>query len=156
MTFETRFIERFWQRVSKAGENDCWEWNRGKTGNVYGQLRIANNQAFGTHVFSYILHKGPVPAGLWVLHTCDNRRCVNPNHLYAGTPLQNMRDCSNRGRLKVPELRGERCPAAKLTEDDVRAIRKASGTNKELGEKYNVHSSLISCIQRRVIWKSVA
>ncbi len=81
-------------------ENGCWHWLKGKKGNGrngYGSMSINGKHMVASRI-SYELHKGPITEGLYVLHTCDNPICVNPNHLYLGTNQQNMNDMKNRGR----------------------------------------------------------
>lgn len=95
--------ERFWPKVDKSpgkGPNgDCWLWTGCKLPKGYGQIGIANVPALA-HRVSYELANGPIPEGLHVLHACDNPSCVNPTHLLAGTPKDNMQDMISKGRKK--------------------------------------------------------
>lgn len=94
--------ERFWSKV-KMGSS-CWEW-QGSLSRGYGQLpKGAGLAPFKAHRLSYELYYGPIPEGLQINHRCDNRRCVRPSHLYAGTQRQNARDTSRRGRLNPKSL----------------------------------------------------
>lgn len=93
--------ERFWTKVSIRDPDECWPWLASVFGRGYGQYRIGSKDTrrlAGAHVVAYVLDKGEVPEGLWVLHTCDNILCCNPGHLYAGTPMDNVRDMHTRGR----------------------------------------------------------
>lgn len=154
------FEERFFARVDKDTESGCWNWTgscswhwRDKTP-TYGHTTL-NGKRMGAHRASYIYHKGEIPEGLDVLHACDNTKCVNPDHLYLGTHADNMRDRITKGRANM--LRGSKQPQAKLTEDDVRYIRKvyAEGgvTYKQLGAQFGVSSTSIYQVITRKFWK---
>lgn len=104
---ERQLLERFWSRVEKHGEDECWWWTGSaygntKTYNHYGRIRAqkvtGSRKSVPVHWLSYEIANGPVPKGLWVLHTCDQPMCVNPKHLFAGTPLDNARDRKAKGR----------------------------------------------------------
>lgn len=107
--------ERFWNKVSKNGS--CWEWTARRNKDGYGEFSSGTQSK--AHRYSYELHFGKIPKGVLVLHTCDNSCCVNPNHLYLGTDMDNAIDRMIRDR----GARGERQGSAKLTEEDVIAIR---------------------------------
>ncbi len=111
---------RFWENVDKQGENSCWNWTAGHRPNGYGRFSISN-KSISTHRFSYELFNGQIPPGMAVLHTCDNRLCVNPAHLYLGTAKENNRDTKERNRLNP--RRGTNAKTSKLTEQDVIKIR---------------------------------
>lgn len=78
-------------------KTNCWNWTRNIGKNGYGRLMI-NYVSIYAHRYSYQLHKGDIPKGLFVCHSCDNRRCVNPNHLWIGTHTDNVRDMFSKGR----------------------------------------------------------
>lgn len=147
---------RFWNKVDKGTRHDgCWLWT-GTTLSGYGTIRGEGKPRVATHV-SWFLHHGEWPndLGLWVLHKCDNPPCVNPAHLFLGTQQDNMRDSAKKGRKAVGEAAG----GAKLTEADVRAIRRAclagDMTREELGKKFGVHPNTIGNVVTRKTWAHV-
>lgn len=90
-------VERFWSRVAIGPDDQCWPWKGAVDGGGYGTISIGN-VLFQTHRIAYTLTNGPTD--LNVLHRCDNRRCCNPAHLYAGTQEQNVNDMCVRGRRR--------------------------------------------------------
>lgn len=89
----TPMPNRFWAKVDVRGEDDCWEWLGGKYTNGYGTIALPYSKgAISTSRYSAMLHFGMFDKRLHVLHTCDNRTCVNPNHLYLGDNIQNIAD----------------------------------------------------------------
>ncbi len=92
--------ERFWSKVQIT--DSCWNWIGSQQGNGYGYLHNGTREKrnpIRVHRYSYEIHHGKIPNGLWVLHKCDNRLCVNPEHLFLGDRTDNMRDCAAKGRV---------------------------------------------------------
>lgn len=145
--------ERFYSKLV-FGASDCWIW-RGHVDDVgYGRFPYrGENKA---HRVSYVMHKGEIPEGHLVMHSCDNRQCVNPNHLSIGTQKENMQDMARKGRGKSPALNGEKNPMSKLTTDKVSAIRDlcANGhTQSKVAKEFNVSPMTVSRIVRKELWK---
>jgi DNA-binding transcriptional regulator YiaG len=137
---------RFWRKVDQNGANGCWNWTGGTHKKGYGTLQGGDgtNRNIATHRFSYELHKGPIPAGMYVMHICDNPRCVNPDHLKLGTATDNVRDMWEKGRAKPTGVKGEGHKKAKLTEDDVRMLRAdTTKNNHEWARHFGVSANAI-------------
>ena len=145
MGIQERFNTKY--RDSATG---CWMWTACVNTDGYGRLNVAGKMRLA-HRISYKLHVGPIPEGLHVCHTCDTPGCVNPGHLFIGTPLDNHRDKVSKGRSTTGEKHGR----SKLTENDITLIRQDTRTTRELGALYNVHYSRISRIKRKETWKHV-
>lgn len=94
--------QMFWERVTKVAPAECWNWEGAPAEGGYGGLTVSRvrRSALRAHRVSWELHNGPVPDGLSVLHKCDNRKCVNPSHLFVGTQRDNVIDCLTKGRAK--------------------------------------------------------
>lgn len=139
-------------------KTQCWIWQNSIDGSGYGCISV-NNKKTKAHRLSYILHKGEIPKGLCVCHTCDNRRCVNPDHLWLGTWAENLEDMRNKGRgyfLIVPS--GSENGRAKLKDNDIRQIRKYAKegfTSLEISKLYPVNRNMIDHIIKRRNWKHV-
>jgi hypothetical protein len=91
---------RFWMRIDKSAAGGCWVWTAARGDHGYGTLQGDNGRTVGAHRFSYELHNGAIPAGLVVMHSCDNPPCVNPAHLSVGTHADNARDMVLKGRSR--------------------------------------------------------
>lgn len=145
---------RFWEKVDRRGPNDCWEW-RGATGKGgYGSF-WANGGSAKSHRVAYELEVGKIPQGVGyhgfcVCHTCDNRKCVNPTHLFLGTNAENVADRNAKGRT----VRGEASGKAKLTADEVENIRALypGETQKFIADLFGVSRSQIAAIVRNEQW----
>jgi HNH endonuclease len=152
-------IPRFFKRVRKTAW--CWIWMGAKTGMGYGSYR-----GVPAHRFAWAIANGPIPANSVICHNCDVKLCVNPLHLFRGTPKDNYLDRP----MKPPRTRYQkRCPPAKnvgmkngkarLTDGKVLLIRAMYATGRftqtEIGRALGVHSSNIHQIVRREIWAHV-
>lgn len=152
---------RFWKSIGETTASGCILWNGWITPRGYGS--IGGKDATGrwrhvaAHRLSYELAYGPIPDRLCVCHKCDNPRCVNHEHLFLGTTMDNIRDRHAKGHSIG--ARGELGGNAKLTESQVREIRKRYASEKtsyaKLGREYGVGHNAILLIVRRINWKHV-
>lgn len=142
--------KRFWSRVEKT--DGCWIWTGQLNHKGYGAFSAKwdDRQYWRAHRFSWARHKGD-PGRLFVLHDCDNRACVNPAHLFLGTPADNSDDMKRKRR----QAYGERNGTAKLTPTDVRTIRASALTYVQLAERYKVCPSHIYNIKIRKRWPHI-
>jgi hypothetical protein len=154
--------EWFWSRTLRAA-NGCLEWQNAIHDTGYGVFAIGKKM-FRAHRYAWEITNGQIPVGLFVCHRCDNRKCVDPAHLFLGTQMDNMRDMSSKGRsgsVVRPEKlsRGSHRYNAKLSEEAVRFIRAAYAeggvTQKELGRKYGVPRALITKVINWEAWRHV-
>lgn len=111
---------RILMKIEKNGS--CWEWNGILDVTGYGRISH-KNKLMNAHRASYEVFVGEIPKGLWVLHKCDNRCCVNPEHLFIGTPKDNTHDMMR--KKKVFDFVGEKNNCAVLTEEQVLEYKKA-------------------------------
>jgi hypothetical protein len=100
---------------------------------------------------SWVIHRGQVPRKLQILHRCDTPLCVNPDHLFLGTPFDNKRDCLSKGRHSF----GEHRPLAKLTKTDVEKILRCNESSKQLATRFRVDPSTIHRIRKGITWKHI-
>lgn len=143
---------RFWGMVDKSqGPAACWLW-QGKTQNGgYGVIWSggAKGRTYYAHRLAWsIAHDGAEPGAMVVCHSCDNPQCVNPEHLFLGTPRDNYNDMRIKGRAAPPtaRARGEGVGGSKLTEPDVREIRRKrseGATLSALGREFGVDRTTV-------------
>ena len=135
----------------------CWLWLGALNKDGYGNIDIRKTtmvySTTGSHRVSYAVFVGPIPPGLSVCHRCDNRACINPDHLFLGTQKDNVRDAAAKQRMG--KSRGEAHPDSKFTERDIRAIRASPLNNRQLAEAFDTCSSSISQIRTRRSWRHV-
>lgn len=143
-------LERFMKKVEPVPEAGCWLWTGSLFYNGYGQVHHLNRPV-GAHRLSWLFHKGAIPDDMQVLHRCDVRSCVNPDHLWLGTHGDNMRDMVRKGR----NPKGTGRFSVKLTESGVRYIRRSKKQQKALAKMFGVGQSAISDIQLHKTWKHV-
>jgi len=137
--------KRFWPKVRVGKAEDCWEWiSKAKHPYGYGRMSAGRKVNLKAHQISWALHNGKIPAGMLVLHSCDNPSCCNPNHLSVGTQSQNMADAKSRGRSSSPPiLRGKSHPMAKLSDEQITMISLDLRPAEIVAEEYGVSSKTI-------------
>lgn len=129
----------------------CWLWLGTLCKNGYAQTTIGRSKSMRVNRLSFETHKGRIPSGKIICHTCDVRSCVNPSHLYAGTHANNSSDAVTRGRT----LKGSKNHQAKLRFADIPTIRADPRQHDDIAADYGVARTTITAIKRRVIWKHV-
>lgn len=150
----TPALVRFWNSTDKSGGSDaCWECCLGKDKDGYAHIVIEGKRTIA-HRYSWQLHNGYIPAGMWVLHSCDNPPCVNPKHLFLGTCQDNIDDKMTKGRHKGP--RGESNRGSKLSKTQVirvRLLRRIFGyTYPKLSKMFGIHKNTAQRICTGKLW----
>jgi len=136
-----------WRKQYEVSTGGCWNWTGSINFHGYGQKMIAKKN-FRAHRIFYQKYKGRIPAGLCVLHKCDNKKCVNPEHLFLGTDQDNATDCIRKGRT----ARGSKQHVSKLNASQVLQIRKDRRPQKLIAKAYGVTPTCIMYIQKRRNW----
>ena len=143
-------------RYSRLQESGCIEWIGALTKQGYGKFQISG-RTLGAHRIAWEAHNASaIPGGMQVCHTCDNRKCVNPAHLFIGTGKDNMQDCISKGR-NTPTI-GEIHGMAKLTDQDIRGIRErlaVGETYPQVAAQFGVSKTTIWRIANRQSWAHV-
>lgn len=131
----------------------CWEWTAGLMWAGYGIIGIDRKSRLA-HRVSYAAFIKEIPDGMFVCHRCDNRKCVNPDHLFLGTNAENMADMSAKGRSP----RGDRSGKAVLSNEDVKSIKAMLGCGKrivDIARQFRVNASSISNIKSGRNWSHI-
>lgn len=141
-----RGTDRFWRKVAVTNDpTSCWLWKNGVSGEGYGQAHW-QGRTMKAHRVACLLANGPIPAGVIIMHRCDNPLCCRPSHLMKGSPRDNSRDMVARGRYRHHVL----------THDQVRAIRAATGLSLSmLASEYGVNYKAIWKIRHGVSYRQV-
>lgn len=134
-------------RVEYDTNGGCWLWTRAVSGFGYGVVQVERRK-WQAHRLAYEAFVGPI-GDLLVLHKCDVPACVNPDHLFLGTPRENVSDMYRKGRALV----GERGPKPRLTDEMVREILSSPESSRQLERRFPVTSGMIRRIRRGVSWK---
>ena len=147
------FEERFWSKVARQAGDECWLWLAGRDKDGYGYFFKPAGKDRAHRIVWEITH-GSIPDGLCVCHRCDNPSCVRPDHLFLGTNIDNIADRDRKGRACKGEAhpywngnKGSANPYAKLSDDDVRAIRQDPRRKAQIARDYGVTAVTIGHIK---------
>jgi hypothetical protein len=158
--------ERFWSFVSRADQNDCWEWQAGRGPAssrrlAYGRFYISKARVVRAHRAAWMLSHGPIPAGKFVCHSCDVPFCCNPAHLWLGSAADNNSDRDQKGRGHPPQWDsarpfrkavGVRHGSAKLTPTEVSAIIADDRSYSKIASDYGINQTTVGRIKRGILW----
>lgn len=154
--FRRHISERFWEHVDIKAPDECWEWQGSLSAQGYGRIKI-DSRSIPAHCVAYELAIGPVLDDMFVCHSCDNRPCCNPAHLWQGTCADNNWDKARKGRANSPA--GIKNTKAKLVDQEVIEIREKYATGEftcsALSEIYKVTDSNIEFIVKGRSWKHI-
>lgn len=155
-------LKRFTDKIMINAQSGCWEWTAAVGGAGYGKMQWHGRLEIAPRIAYQIVH-GAIPSGLHICHRCDNPLCVRPDHLFAGTRSDNMRDCRSKGRMKgiitSESVRGEHNTKAKMTDAQVvalRADRSAGLSLSALARKYGISKSMVKFIVDGKNWRHVS
>lgn len=168
--FQSGTIEqRFRSKVFVAEPDACWPWSGASLPRGYGKITDVAGRTLLAHRVAWELEHGEIPAGMLVLHHCDNPRCCNPAHLYVGTYADNSADALSRGRMprgdghysrRFPSLvsRGEGHTFARLTDEDIPSVfvlRAAGWSIRRIARYFNIAANSIKVILNGTGWRHV-
>ena len=157
--FRTRLSARFLAKVDILGDDECWEWKASRTFDGYGNYRL-NGGMRKAHRVAYAFYNGAeIPAGLCVLHRCDNPACVNPSHLWLGTRTDNNADMKAKGRGVQNGVKGTAHYRTNFSNADILKIRAMykSGhyLQREIGDMFGICQSYVSELVNRKKWTHI-
>lgn len=148
--------ERFWEKVDRKSDSECWEWTATRSGRGYGRFYIGKTPMQASRV-AYKIANGDFDQSLHVCHKCDNPPCCNPSHLFLGTASENIRDAVAKGRWH--DFRGEKNVLHKLTADQALEVRKIhaskSKTIAQIAAMFGLTESGAEKIIYRKRWKHI-
>lgn len=148
--------DRLVKKTKSNPETGCLEWvAKARANGGYGTLCVGRSGQIRAHRAAWVLKNGLIPSGLYVCHSCDNPLCCNVEHLFLGTPKQNMDDKEAKGRGTNPPVhRGEKHHNAKTTAEEVEEIRHAAGTLLAIAARYGVSAKTVWRIKKGLTWRT--
>ena len=146
-------MKLFWDKVQVNGLDECWPWIAAIGSNGYGSFTTGWRKGVSrsSHRCAYFFTHGLIPEGLQVMHSCDNRLCCNPLHLSLGSCQDNMSDKVRKGR----SLKGETNPYAKLSEEEVKQLKRMKGTRKQIAKHFGISKRQVYRIMSGDEWRHV-
>ena len=152
---DERLVERFHAKYRKD-ESGCWIWMASCAGMGYGQIKLpGERRQIYAHRLSYLIHKGPLPEGKQICHTCDNPKCVNPDHLFVGTSQDNHDDMKEKKRHTYRQ----QSKTAKITEEQARQVLGMVGLGIKqtvIAKAFGLSQVQVSRIKLGQRWKHLA
>jgi len=143
--------EEFFDNCIPEPNSGCWLWERAIQGDGYGIIWIGN-KSYLAHRIAYQEVNGPITLGACVCHKCDNPICVNPDHLFLGSHLENMRDRAKKGRSRNGDRKGEKHPLSKLRPEDIKNIRDDERRHHLIAVDFGISRQTVSAIKSRKTW----
>ena len=160
MNLTKKQLNRFWSYVDKKSVEECWEWKSYKGAGNYGHFYL-NGKQIPAHRISWILENGPIPENdsndnrICACHKCDNPSCVNPNHLFLGTDLDNMKDRDRKGRRTPFSPIGNKNGNSTVSIETIKEIElllKQGSKNVEIANQLDVSEALVSNVKHKNHW----
>lgn len=142
------FEERLERHIERIPESGCWIWTGSTLSNGYGKFRDADMKSSLAHRATYAYYKGQIDSGKYICHTCDIPSCVNPNHLFAGTPTENQQDSKSKGRMKKVTFKLDR-----KTVNEILKYIKLGHSQKEIAYMFSISQSMVSMIKTGKAWQ---
>jgi hypothetical protein len=147
------YRDRIQPRLRNVG--GCWTIPVRDNGNGYKYIHVRPSGNIAIHVVVCVAFHRPLRAGEMALHTCDNRGCCRPQHVFPGTQADNMHDMDAKGRRRTWHPTGELNPAAKLSRDQVVEIRRSKLSGREVAKAFGVSQQLVSAIHCKQVWSKI-
>lgn len=151
-------LARFWSKVDVRANCDCWQWNGAVGANGYGRIKVNSKKVVHAHRVAWEMFNSDRLGDRFACHTCDNKLCVNPHHIYAGDHDSNTRDAHERGRYVSRVQSGSSNNNARLTEPDVIRIKEmiaAGMTNRAIARGFPVSDAMVSRIRKGRSWAHI-